>query len=324
MARELIALLADGDFHSGQELGQKLGVSRAAVWKRLQRLQELGLELERLRGKGYRVPGGLDLLDADRIRLGMDAHAQSVPVDLVEMTGSTNTDLLDQLRTGVDTPRALVTEYQHGGRGRRSRSWLSPYGRSLYLSLAWPFSGGAAQLEGLSLTVGTVLAEQLVSEGLHGVGLKWPNDVLVDGHKLAGILIELAGDVDGPCTAVIGIGVNGNLAGISGDAIDQSWTDLRRELGLTPDRNRLLAGILSELALTLPIFASNGFRAMKDRWRRFDLARHRAVSIEVGEQTYHGRAEDVTDTGALVVNMNDEYRHFHGGEVSLTLASGAG
>ncbi len=324
MDRDLIPLLADGQFHSGEELGDMLGVSRAAVWKRLQRLQELGLEFERLRGKGYRVPGGLDLLDAERIRHAMNPDAQSVPVDLVEMTGSTNTDLLDHLRTGIDAPRALVTEYQHSGRGRRSRSWLSPYGRSLYFSLAWPFSGGAAQLEGLSLAVGTVLAEQLVSEGIGQVGLKWPNDVLVDGRKLAGILIELAGDVDGQCTAVIGIGVNGDLAGMAGNAIDQSWTDLRRELGSMPDRNRLLARLLSELALTLPVFAARGFRGIKDRWRHFDLARQRNVSIEVGEQAYYGRAEDVTDRGALVVNINDERRHFYGGEVSLRLAPETG
>lgn len=320
MDRELIPLLADGQFHSGQELGDRLGVSRAAVWKRLQRLQELGIEYERVRGKGYRIPGGLDLLQSERIRAAMDPRRERVPVDVVEMTGSTNTDLLDGLRNGMEPPRALVAEYQHSGRGRRSRSWLSPYGRSLYLSLSWPFSGGAAQLEGLSLAVGTVLAEQLVSEGLEQVGLKWPNDVLVEGRKLAGILIELAGDVDGQCIAVIGMGVNGDLGALAGEAIDQDWTDLRRELGTMPDRNRLLARLLSELALMLPVFAAEGFRGIKPRWQRFDLARDQVVRIQVGEQIYDGRAEDVTDTGALMVNIDGERRHFYGGEVSLRFA----
>lgn len=320
MDRELIPLLADGAFHSGQELGDKLGVSRAAVWKRLRRLQELGLECERVRGKGYRIPGGLDLLDSEHIYAALDPRAEPIPVELVEITGSTNTDLLDGLRHGMESPRALVAEYQHSGRGRRSRSWLSPYGRSLYLSLAWPFSGGAAQLEGLSLAVGTVLAEQLVSEGLEPVGLKWPNDVLVNGRKLAGILIELTGDVDGQCTAVIGIGVNGDLGGGAAEVIDQDWTDLRRELGAMPDRNRLLARVLSELALMLPVFAAEGFRGIKPRWQRFDLAREQPVRIQVGDQSYDGRAEDVTDTGALVVNIQGERRHFYGGEVSLRLA----
>lgn len=320
MDRELIPLLADGEFHSGQELGDRLGVSRAAVWKRLQRLRELGIEYQRVRGKGYRIPGGLDLLDAERIRAAMDPDAHGMPVDVVEITGSTNTDLLDGLRAGLDTPRALVAEYQHSGRGRRSRSWLSPYGRSLYLSLAWPFSGGAAQLEGLSLAVGTVLAEQLMAEGLADVGLKWPNDVLVEGRKLAGILIELAGDADGPCTAVIGIGVNGDLGDEAGEAIDQDWTDLAKALGTRPDRNRLLARLLSELNRMLPVFAARGFRGIKPRWYRFDLARGRDVRIQVGDQSFYGRAEDVADTGALVVNSGDESRHFHGGDVSLRLA----
>jgi len=319
MDRELIPLLADGEFHSGQELGDRLGVSRAAVWKRLQRLQELGLEYERIRGKGYRIPGGLDLLQSERIRAAMDPRTQSLPVAVEEMTGSTNTDLLDDLRRGVEPPRALVAEYQHSGRGRRSRSWLSPYGRSLYVSLAWPFSGGAAQLEGLSLAVGTILAEQLASEGVEQVGLKWPNDVLVEGRKLAGILIELAGDVDGQCSAVIGIGVNGDLGNTAREEIDQEWTDLRRELGSVPDRNALVARLLSELALMLPVFAADGFRGIKPRWQPFDLAREQGVSIQVGDQSYHGQAEDVTDAGALVVNIQGERKHFYGGEVSLRL-----
>lgn len=316
MDSDLITLLADGEFHSGQQLGEQLGVSRAAVWKRLRKLEQVGLVCERVPGRGYRLPGGLDLLDAAVIRAGLSSGT-ALPVEVLESTGSTNSDLLERIGTGVELPRVLLAEHQHAGRGRRSRTWVSPWGRSLYLSLAWPFRGGAAQLEGLSLAVGTVIAEMLEARGLSDIGLKWPNDVLVGPRKLAGILIELAGDVDGDCTAVVGVGLNGDLGAHHDELIDQAWTDLRRELGHLPGRNALAADLVSRLATMLPAFEGDGFMNFRARWDRFDLCRGRSVVVQVGERDFAGRAEGVTATGALTVDLDGEYRQFHGGEVSL-------
>lgn len=320
MDADLITLLADGEFHSGQQLGEQLGISRAAVWKRLRKLEQVGLVCERVPGRGYRLPGGLDRLDADAIRAGL-ATASSLPVEVLESTGSTNSDLLERIGAGVDLPRALLAEHQHAGRGRRNRNWVSPWGRSLYLSLAWPFHGGAAQLEGLSLAVGTVIAEMLQTLGLSDVGLKWPNDVLVGPRKLAGILIELAGDVDGDCVAVIGVGLNGDLGAHHDGLIDQAWTDLRRELGHLPGRNALAADLVSLLAAMLPAFERDGFMNFRARWDRFDLCRGRSVVVQVGERHFAGRAQGVTAAGALTLDLDGEQRQFHGGEVSLRWSS---
>lgn len=322
MDRQLIELLADGRFHSGEELGRLLGISRAAVWKRLRKLEPLGLSCEAVPGKGYRLAGGLELLSAARIREALEPP-EAVPVQVVERTGSTNADLLERLQGGEEPPRALLAEFQHNGRGRRGRPWVSPYGRSLYLSLAWPFAGGATQLEGLSLAVGTVLAECLQRRGLGDrVGLKWPNDVLVGGRKLAGILIELAGEMDERCVAVIGIGVNGDMGSTPGESIDQAWTDLRRELGYPLDRSLFAAELLSALAVMLPGFSRAGFASLRERWQRFDLCSGREVAVQVGEHTHRGVAEGVTASGALAVTVDGQRELFHGGEVSLRLSAG--
>lgn len=322
MDHPLIERLADGRFHSGEELGEWLGISRAAVWKRLQKLERLGLYCERVRGKGYRLSGGLDLLEPGRIRASLHGVAAQMPLTLVEETVSTNTDLLEALRNGEQAPRAALAEFQSGGRGRRGRRWVSPYGSSLYLSLAWPFQGGASQLEGLSLAVGAVLAELLAEEGLaRDIGLKWPNDVLARERKLAGILIELAGDVDDRCVAVIGVGVNGALGESHGALIDQQWTDLQRELGRMPDRNRLAGRLISRLVEMLPQFAAQGFSAMRKTWSDWDLCRGRPVRVLVGDRVTDGVALGVTDKGGLRVDVDGEERLFHGGEVSLRLAS---
>lgn len=322
MDHPLIELLADGRFHSGERLGEHLGVSRAAVWKRLKKLEQLGLYCERVRGKGYRLAGGLDLLDRSRIQRSLDGAAAQVPLTLSRQTVSTNTDLLEALRGGAAAPRAALAEFQSGGRGRRGRRWVSPYGCSLYLSLAWPFRGGAAQLEGLSLAVGAVLAELLAEEGLAAdIGLKWPNDVLVRGRKLAGILIELAGDVDDRCIAVIGVGVNGALGEDHGDFIDQAWTDLQRELGRMPDRNRLAGRLISRLVEMLSTFASQGFSVMRPLWSKWDLCRGKQVRVLVGERVTQGLALGVTDKGGLRVAVDGDEQVFYGGEVSLRLAT---
>jgi len=158
---QLITLLSDGDFHSGEALGAKLGISRAAVWKRMESLVVAGVEIERVRGKGYRVPGGLQLLNEKKL-----AASAALPVEVLLTTGSTNAEALTRLQAGKSAPFALLAEHQSAGRGRRGRSWSSPFASSVYLSVAWRFAVGAPRLEGLSLVVGVVLAEALAAAGL--------------------------------------------------------------------------------------------------------------------------------------------------------------
>jgi BirA family biotin operon repressor/biotin-[acetyl-CoA-carboxylase] ligase len=313
----LLKALADGRFHSGEELGAALGLSRAAIWKRLQALEALGLDVQSVRGKGYRVAGGLEFLDETTLREGM-GEARALPLVLAMTTGSTNEDALARVRGGDRGPFAVLAEHQQGGRGRRGRSWVSPLGRNIYLSLAWPFDTGASGLEGLSLATGIAVAEALSEFGLDGrVQLKWPNDIWVSGRKVGGILTELAGDMDSACVAIIGVGINGSLPDRLGEDIDQPWTDLARETGQAVPRNALTASLLARLATTCETFAEQGFSAFHSCWATYDALAGQAVTLSSGASTCRGTCEGVSDRGALLLATEDGVRAFHGGEASL-------
>jgi BirA family biotin operon repressor/biotin-[acetyl-CoA-carboxylase] ligase len=311
-------LLADGAFHSGRELGEALQISRTAVWKQIKLLEAMGLEVFSIRGRGYRIPGGVDLIELDRLKglLGATSPILLDEVDLRLSTGSTNELALEGLRRGVH--RALyVAEQQTAGRGRRGRQWVSPLASGLYFSLAWRFRCGVTALEGLSLVVGLALKRVLDRAGYHDVGVKWPNDLLVGRKKLAGVLIEVTGDTAVESQLVIGIGLNTGLREVETDAIDQQWSDLNQQ-GLAMNRTELLAALLIELIAVLQVFERDGFKAFRDEWLAADIYRNQPVRVQTGAEAYiTGIAAGVSETGALLLQTEQELRTLHGGEVSL-------
>lgn len=312
---ELVRMLADGRFHSGEQLGETLGISRAAVWKRLQLLAEYGLNIERVRGRGYRLAGGLSLLDRDKLIRHLGRHAQAVDLELRVETGSTNVDALYAARGGLIKPCVVLAEYQASGRGRRGRSWASPFASSLYLSMAFDFARGAAELEGLSLAVGVAVAETAQRMGVPGVALKWPNDLLAGERKLGGILIELAGELDARCTAIVGVGINGALP--PHVDIDQPYTDIFQETGQRPDRNAWAAALLVALLEMAEEFRQHGFAAFAARWYKLDAFAGRAVTVFHGNARVEGVARGVSSRGALRVETPEGISEFHGGEITL-------
>lgn len=312
---ELVRMLADGRFHSGEGLGRLLGISRAAVWKRLQSLAEHGIDIERVRGRGYRLPGGLSLLDRDLVVQQLGQYAGAVDIDVRIETGSTNVDALYAAREGLARPCAVLAEYQAAGRGRRGRVWASPLASSLYLSMAFDFALGAAEIEGLSLAVGVAVAETAERLKVPGVALKWPNDILVGDRKLGGILIELAGELDARCIAIVGVGINGALP--PGVDIDQPYTDIFRETGQRPDRNAWAAALVVALLDMANAFRQHGFAAFAERWQRFDAFAGREVTVFLGKTCVEGVARGVSPRGALRVETPEGVREFHGGEITL-------
>lgn len=313
MDTQLIALLSDGGFHSGEALGVRLGISRAAVWKRIEGLVVAGVEVERVRGKGYRVPGGLQLINLDQLSRNV-----SLPVEVLLTTGSTNADVLARLQVGKSAPFALLAEHQSAGRGRRGRSWSSPFANNIYLSLAWRFAVGAPRLEGLSLVVGAVVAEALAAAGLDDrVALKWPNDILIEGRKIGGVLIELSGNLEDACTAVIGIGVNGRLSSAGSAVIDQPWIDFYQAAGHSMDRTAFAADLLQRLTSALSDFSATGFAGWRERWLEFDALAGQKVTLSTLANSIVGTAEGVDLSGALLLRVNGELQSFHGGEASL-------
>ncbi|WP_256669960.1 bifunctional biotin--[acetyl-CoA-carboxylase] ligase/biotin operon repressor BirA [Pseudomonas sp. OIL-1] len=320
MLNDLLVLMADGRFHSGERLGAELGVSRAAIWKVLSRLEKQGFPLQRVRGKGYRIPPNAVLLDLMQIQAALpEALRDSWDWHLSQQVDSTNAEAQRQLQSAGARRLVCLSEQQLAGRGRRGRVWASPFAQNIYLSIAEPFEGGARSLEGLSLVVGLALVETLEDAGYRGCKLKWPNDVLLDGRKLAGILTELSGDLTSECLVVIGVGVNVLMRNESPE-IDQPWTSLlmsgqKQEL----DRNRLIAAFLSCLAGSLKVFKQDGFLPFVERWEQRDAWRNRAVKVTAGNQVQEGVSRGVTARGALRLVSTQGETHINGGEVSLRL-----
>ena len=314
--QQALQILADGEFHSGEAIGQALGISRAAVWKQLSQLQDRGLALESKHRRGYRVPGGLDLLDHDKILAHIQTPERIEALDVLLETDSTNRVAMARDST---SGRAYIctAEWQRQGRGRLGRTWVSPIANSVYLSVGWQFDHGVADMQGLSLAVGVVVAQTLEQLGIAGVGLKWPNDLVADG-KLGGILIELKGDLAGPCTAVIGIGLNGSVPKQSAAEIDIPFTDLRRLCGGTlPDRNRLVGTLLDQLITLLVGYPTEGLAARQTEWSRLDRLAGQRVTVHTGRETVVGVARGIDERGALQLETDAGLRAFEGGEVSL-------
>ncbi|NHO89242.1 bifunctional biotin--[acetyl-CoA-carboxylase] ligase/biotin operon repressor BirA [Pseudoteredinibacter isoporae] len=313
---DILNVLADGEFHSGEELGQAMGVSRTAVWKHLHKLDELGLELTSVKGRGYCLAGGLDLLNQENILRQMESGAADLvsKFEIFHSIESTNSYLL----TGGDHGHVCMAERQLAGRGRRGRNWISPFARNIYLSVSWTFQGGAQALEGLSLAVGVAVAEAIASHGVEGVQLKWPNDVLHQGRKLGGILLEMSGDVSGECKLVLGIGLNVDMPREPSEEIEQAWVDLK-QLGFNGSRNDLAAAILQRVMPMLASYDKGGFGEYRDRWQALDAFFGQPVYVSSAQQRTEGVANGVAESGALRLLVNGVEQHFSGGEVSLRL-----
>jgi BirA family biotin operon repressor/biotin-[acetyl-CoA-carboxylase] ligase len=317
---QLISELSDGRFHSGEIIAQRLGISRAAVWKRLQRMQQqLGLELHAVRGRGYRLAAPIELLDSETIRSAVPASARHALDSLcvVPSIDSTNRAALADPPICSGVARAWLAEHQTAGRGRRGRHWVSVFGGGLYLSLAWRFDCGLAELSGLSLLTGVVVAETLDAHGVSDIGLKWPNDVLLDERKLCGILVEAVGEADGPATAVIGIGLNMRMSKASAADIDQPWTDLAAGIVQLPSRNALAAALLSGLIEACRAFGSDGASRLVERWRRYDRLAGRKVAILRADRTVSGTYEGIGADGELLLQTGQGLEAHVAGEVSV-------
>lgn len=314
----LLRLLGDGRFHSGEELGAALGVSRSAVWKHLKRLEsEYGFELFRVPGKGYRLPEPLSLLDYEKSSVAMGRFGWQL--FLREIVDSTNAEALRLLQAGQVAPFIVMAERQTGGRGRRGRAWVSPPAMNLYYTLVVRVSGGTQGLSGLSLVVGLAVLQALRRAGVKNAGLKWPNDIYAGGKKIAGILLELTGDPADVCHVIVGIGINVNMISAAAD-IDQPWTSVRQQTGILMGRSEL-ANLVSEyLNRYLLLHAQRGFTAFQEEWESNNIWQGKRCTLSNGTQLITGLMIGVDEQGALrlLVDGSGE-RRFSGGELSLRL-----
>ena len=244
----LISILADGEFHSGEQLGEQLGMSRAAINKHIQTLRDWGVDVFTVPGKGYSLPEPIHLLDEKKISQQIE-HGRVTVLPVIDSTNQYLLDRLDELTSGD----ACVAEYQQAGRGRRGRKWFSPFGANLYLSMYWRLEQGPAAAIGLSLVIGIVIAEVLQQLGADQVRVKWPNDIYLQDRKLSGILVELTGKTGDAAQIVSGAGINLVMRRVESDVVNQGWISLQ-EAGVVIDRNLLAARLIKELRLGLELF----------------------------------------------------------------------
>lgn len=329
---KILDILKDGQFHSGESLGEALGCSRTAVWKQLQKLESLGLSIESIKGTGYRVAGGFELLDSELMLSQIDslATAQIANLEIFKSIDSTNKYAREKAETQPSSGSVILAEQQTAGRGRRGKTWVSPFAANIYLSIVWDFEQGAQALEGLSLAVGVAVKRALNARGVESVQLKWPNDIYVDGQKLGGILLEMIGDPAGHCSVIIGVGINVAMPEDQAAAIDQDWTDVKTQMQLQQggdkgairfSKNHLASALISEIVLLLSDFQSQGFSCYRDEWQGADAFYGKQAAITTPKQSISGIVRGVDPNGALRLELdNGKIETFIGGELSLRLS----
>ena len=314
---DVIRAFSHERFRSGEEVARGLGISRASVHNAVHEAESLGLRIQAVRGRGYRLAHPVTWLDASWLAKSMvplAVHAQLLPA-----LDSTNAQLMRQAQAGAAHKSLLAAEWQSKGRGRRGRTWLAGLGGGLMFSLLWRFNHSAGELSGLSLVVGLGLAQALRDLGLARASVKWPNDILVDGAKLAGVLIELTGDMLGPNAAIIGVGINVLGVASQGFELGQAVTDLSEHLPVGRlDRNDLLLKVVSRLSGLLTRFDVEGFAPFLRDWEAMHAHQGQTVYLftAMGERIA-GQAIGVDEDGALLLATQAGLRRFHSGEVSL-------
>jgi BirA family biotin operon repressor/biotin-[acetyl-CoA-carboxylase] ligase len=323
----VFAELSDGQFHSGEDLAQALGVSRSAVWKAVESLRDLGATLHAVRNRGYRLAKSSEPLAAERIleKLSDGVRERVRSLEVAWTVGSTNTELLSRANPPSGLSEVMLAEYQTAGRGRRGRAWLAPPGGAICLSLSWTFTDVPADLSALGLVIGVCELRALRGLGVSRAKLKWPNDVLVDERKLGGILIELRAESGGPACVVIGIGLNVALGAPLLAKIAETGiaaTDLVTAGLVEPARNTVAGALIDSCVLGLLEFERDGLRPFIANWRDADALQGKMVDVKgaVGEVT-RGLARGVDLHGALLVETAEEgLKKFVSGDVSVRVS----
>jgi len=243
---KLLKLLSDGQFHSGETLGSTLGISRSAIWKAVKKLHDYGIIIESISGKGYRIPYGIELLNQKTVEKKLNDTAKNNLDKLIilNQTDSTNDYLLALRESQPDKNVACFAEYQTKAKGRRGRRWITHFATNVDFSLLWHFKKEPSEVVGLSLAIALAVVNALKQYGIkkEGLSVKWPNDVLWNGQKLSGVLLEMIAEHHGHCSVVIGIGLNTYMPNEFGSQIDQPWVDVQQITQSRPRRS-VLAGL---------------------------------------------------------------------------------
>jgi BirA family biotin operon repressor/biotin-[acetyl-CoA-carboxylase] ligase len=307
-------MLADGQYHDGDTLGQALGMTRSAVWKMLKKLVEYGIHIKSLKGKGYALLDPFMLLDPDKIKQAL--QHDNVEVLVLETVDSTN-----QYLKKIKHDKAIkfvIAEQQTQGKGRMNRDWYSPFGQNIYLSCLYPFKKDISELSGLSLVISLAIVAAIKSVSALEPQVKWPNDIMLDNKKLSGSLIEIQAETHGACHAIIGVGVNINMLVDSHQLISQAWTSLRQASGHYVDRNQCCVKLVNSIMVYLQRFEEKGFADFIDEWVETDCLTNKSVSVSSVSGTISGEVTGINEQGHLLMRLSDgTVRSFSSGDTSI-------
>lgn len=311
-AYQLLQHIADGQFYSGEDLAQALAVSRTTIASYIRLYSDLGLDIYKVKGKGYSLAKPLSLLDSEQLTASLPDNS----IQVFEQLDSTNAWLM-QHQQELAHGQVVLAEYQSAGRGRRGRQWQTPYAGQLCMSMLWRLQDGIEATMGLSLAVGLAIVESLESLGYSGLGLKWPNDIYMDGAKLAGVLIELQGQSDSEVSLVMGMGLNVRVEQQQAALIDQQYAQLE-DSSLVVDRTQLAVALIQSLNQVFQQFRQRGFAPLQQRWDHYDVFKGQQVSLHFSQdKQITGLAKGVDKMGQLVLEIDGKEQRFMAGEVSL-------
>ena len=313
-------------FVSGQALGEQLGISRAAVSKHINSLQVMGLDIFKVTGKGYSLNNHAGLLNQTKIQqhfnqLTSQLKSQPVNVEVHPIIDSTNSELMRriQAKTALESGTVIVAEMQQAGRGRRGRVWQSPFGANLYYSYFWRLDDGLQAAMGVSIAVGLAVYDTIKALYNIELELKWPNDIYLNKQKLAGVLVELDGQPQGPCQLVLGIGINLQMPQSFSQHIDQAWTDLSQHTQQL-DKNELVASLTYHLELRLDQYRKSGLHTMHEQWNSLNAFAGECVELNTGHRSWRGICEGIDPQGGIRIRQDGEVKSYYGGEISLRKA----
>lgn len=313
---EICNILNDLNFHDGTSIGAKLNISRTAVWKWVSKLQSYGIEITKVKGKGYLLKEPLILLDAKKIETLL--KSEHFIIDTVESIDSTNNYLNNHNKSA--TPHICIAEHQTRGRGRFSREWYSPFGKNIYFSMQYSIKQDISQLGGLSLAVGMIVCKAIekACKLPNRLMLKWPNDITYNGKKLAGVLIEIRAEVNGNCSVIIGIGINVNMPITNKVTFNQEWASIMQITGSPQDRNNICAILIDKLTLGIEQYLITGFKSYMPEWKKRDSLFGKMIQIQDGNEIFKGIATGVDLQGHLLINLETNIKKaFAAGEATL-------
>ena len=250
-----------------------------------------------------------DFLDEDLLK-------SNIEIFLSQSTGSTNDDAKNFLSEQSSLLSVHTSEQQVAGKGRNGKKWISPKGKNIYLSIGWLSNLKYSQLDGLSLAIGTVLASSLNKFTQNQVGIKWPNDLLIEKKKISGILIETI-DIDNKVGVVIGIGINVHMSEEEGKKIDQSWIALDEVTNSKNNRNAIIGDIVNKVFQLTSLFTKEGFKPYKSDYESFDMLSGKKCSVNIEGIDKTVDVLGVNDKGEMQVKEGSEYLTLRYGEVSI-------